>query len=188
MSAPAIVSVPASSMGDVAPVAPRAPWITNHTRIIDAPLEEVWALCADLTQIQEWNPNVESIDLITDATQGLGAKRRRHLVNGQGSLFETVTTYKDTSETEKSQIISVTEMKGPPFTWFEVSYGAVAKGEKQTEFTLSFRFVVKLGPLGALLGWLFLHSKIQKVTANQAAEIATRAVTKAKNTVQTKLV
>ena len=60
---------------------------TNIT--IQAPLERVWSMLADIGNIYQWNPTVKHSESTTESAQGLGAGRHCEL-GGNDYLDETV--------------------------------------------------------------------------------------------------
>jgi len=67
----------------------RPPFRSRQELVIDAPLEEVWAFCMDLTKIPEFHPRVSRVELIDGtATRGVGVSYQCHLSGGKHSCIE----------------------------------------------------------------------------------------------------
>lgn len=50
--------------------------------VIDAPVDEVWKVLADIGIVHEWSPNIASSNVTTDKSTNLGARRHCNLDGG----------------------------------------------------------------------------------------------------------
>ncbi len=66
----------------------------QRTALIDAPLEEVWAVLADFASISTWAGFVDHACLLNERTEGVGMARR--IQTGRSTIVETVTSWEPT--------------------------------------------------------------------------------------------
>ena len=64
----------------------------ERTLDIDAAPGAVWAMLGRFMHIDEFAPQVKSVDALTEGEDGVGSKRRCHFENG-GSVVEEVTEW-----------------------------------------------------------------------------------------------
>ncbi len=64
--------------------------ITRH-RIVEAPVDEVWAVLADFEAISDWADFVDHSSLMTEQTEGVGMRRR--IQTDRTTVVETVTAW-----------------------------------------------------------------------------------------------
>ena len=65
----------------------------ERSREIDATPDAVWAVVGRFMHVDEFAPQISSVDALTTGEDGLGSKRRNHFENGT-SLVEEVTEWK----------------------------------------------------------------------------------------------
>ena len=112
--------------------------------IINRPLDDVWAVISDPTQMPKWRKVLKKVEMLTDEPYGLGS-RGRDTERMMGR--DQVTTWEVTEYEEKKRI-SLRAIEGPfPF---EGSM-TVAEAEGGTSFSFNAKFGFKgifvlLGP------------------------------------------
>jgi len=114
----------------------------------------VWALLSDLSKVVDYHPIVNSVDLLTDHVQGMGATRRCHFLDGTSLLEEVI----DLREGERFTL-SLTEGTFPMRdirATLEVQ--PLAQGGSRVVFTIGY--VMKYGLAGAILERLMLRRKL----------------------------
>jgi carbon monoxide dehydrogenase subunit G len=114
---------------------------------IDAPPEAVWAVLGRFMHIDEFAPQITSVDALTEGEDGVGSKRRNHFENGT-SVVEEVTDW----QPDRSYRVRLSEMAAMPLheADAELSIEPLEHGRSRTTWGMDYR--VKYGPFGWLLG------------------------------------
>lgn len=131
----------------------------HHERklTIDAAPEAVWAVLSQYMHIDEFAPQIMSVDALTDGEVGLGSKRRNHFANGT-SVVEEVTTWKPGS----GYAVKLSDMAAMPLheASSEIHITPTA-GKSKVTWTFDYR--VKYGPLGWLMGQTMMKMMMGKI-------------------------
>ncbi len=149
----------------------------ERTRDIDAAPEAVWAVLARYMQIDEFAPQITSVDALTEGENGVGSKRRNHFENG-GSMVEEVTQWTP----NRGYRVEMSEMDGMPLHegYAQLSVEPLGEGRSKTTWGMDYR--VKYGPIGWLMGQTImkrmmggvldgnLEGLAERVAANQTAD------------------
>ncbi|MEL7117065.1 MAG: SRPBCC family protein [Pseudomonadota bacterium] len=124
---------------------------------IDATPDAVWAVLSRFMQIDEFAPEITSVDALTEGEIGLGSKRRNHFANGT-SLVETVTDWTPGT----SYTVALSEMAAMPLhaAMSEIRITPVTGASK---VTWMFDYRVKYGPIGWLMGHTVMKIMMGKV-------------------------
>ena len=131
----------------------------HHERnlTIDATPEAVWAVLSQYMHIDEFAPQITSVDALTDGEVGLGSKRRNHFANGT-SVVEEVTTWKPGS----GYTVKLSDMAAMPLHEANSEIRITPTGGK-TKVTWTFEYRVKYGPLGWLMGQTMMKMMMGKI-------------------------
>ena len=127
----------------------------NSTTWIDAPVEKVWSVLADLGAIYKWNPGVAKSHSTSETAQGDGATRHCDL-DEKNYLKERAFDWRE-GEGFK---IDVTETSLPLKSNI-VTFAIAAEGDG-TRVTVTADYVLKFGPVGALMDMLFAKRQMQQ--------------------------
>ena len=132
----------------------------HHQRAltIDATPEEVWSVLGRFMHIDEFAPQVTSVDALTDGADGKGSKRRCHFENGT-SLVEEVTSW----YVNRGYSVRLSDMAAMPLreAIAGISIEPLARGRSKVRWGMEYR--VKYGPLGWLMGQTMMKAMMGKV-------------------------
>ena len=124
---------------------------------IDASPDAVWAVLSRYMHIDEFAPQVTSVDALTDGENGVGSKRRNHFANGT-SVVEEVTSWKPGT----GYTVQLSDMAAMPL--HEASSEIrITPTDGQSRVTWTFDYRVKYGPLGWLIGQTMLKMMMGKI-------------------------
>jgi carbon monoxide dehydrogenase subunit G len=131
----------------------------SHKIWIAAPSAKVWATLADLTQVQRYNPTVQSARIEGTQMTGVGTHRVCALVP-KGSIKEKVTRW----EPERCLGMEVAESDWPiVFMKWDTTLSLQDNG---TLVTQRMDYQVKFGLLGKLLNALVMQRKLDSTIAD----------------------
>lgn len=124
---------------------------------IDATPDAVWAVLGRFMNIDEFAPQIASVDALTSGEDGLGSRRRNHFANGT-SLVEEVTEWKP----GEGFTVELSDMAAMPL--HEASSTVrILPTSGRSRVTWSFDFRVKYGPIGWLMGQTMMKMMMGKV-------------------------
>ncbi len=131
----------------------------HHERslTIDAAPDGVWAVLSRYMYIDEFAPQITSVDALTDGEVGMGAKRRNHFANGT-SLVEEVTEWKPGI----GYTVKLSDMAAMPLKEARSKILITPTGGYST-VTWTFDYRVKYGPLGWLVGQTLMKLMMGKI-------------------------
>lgn len=134
------------------------------SRLIDAPIEKVWASWDDFGAIQRFNPNLNASFLInSSAPTGLGAMRQCDLSDGKNYIRERVIDYRPHERLTIDIYEGTLPMKSAEARFdFKPRRG-------QTEVTMQMDFVPKFGLLGRLIVAPMMKPQLAKMMAKLLA-------------------
>ena len=122
---------------------------------IDAPIDRVWAVLADIGSIADWNPGVKESRQTTSGEVGTGAGRRCEL-GGRNYLDEEVVTFEPPDRITFR--ITATNL---PFASADIRFELQA-ASNGTDVTVSPIYTLKMGAIGKLLDKLLVRSTYRK--------------------------
>jgi uncharacterized protein YndB with AHSA1/START domain len=125
---------------------------------IDAPVESVWDVLADIGAIHTWNPGVVESHVTSETSDGVGASRRCNLAGN---------TYFDEDVVEWSPNEAITfRIVGTnmPFARADIAFRLQPEGGG-TLVTVSPDYAMKFGPLGWLMDALMVRRNYRKGVA-----------------------
>lgn len=111
---------------------------------VDAPVERVWTVLADIGGVHEWNPGVTSSHLTTDQREGVGTSR--HCDLGGKKYVQEMAVDWDPHYRLTMRLVET----NLPFTKADVRFMLRPAGTG-TIVTVSPDYEVRFGTLGALL-------------------------------------
>lgn len=124
--------------------------MTTFTEIIEigAPIDQVWAILADVGSIASWNPGLIGSKATNDVV-GLGATRYCD-IDGRQSLDEEVVKF----EPKRSITFRITRST-LPFRSADIAFALTAYGQR-TDVSVSPNYFLKYGIFGRLLDKAFV--------------------------------
>lgn len=131
----------------------------HHERslTIDAAPDAVWAVLSRYMHIDEFAPEITSVDALTKGDVGIGSKRRNHFANGT-SLVEEVTKWQPGT----GYTVELSDMAAMPLKQASSEIRISPTGGR-SKVTWTFDFRVKYGPLGWLLGQSLMKMMMGKI-------------------------
>ncbi|WP_299423873.1 SRPBCC family protein [uncultured Shimia sp.] len=130
----------------------------QSTRTISAAPATVWAALADYMAIDVIAPEVVKVDVLSENTTGLGAKRRCHFPNGT-SLVEEAITWNEGLGYRAAML----EMGKIPFKTAQAEIRLTPTSAGKTNVHWSIDYQPKFGPLGWLMGAILMKPQLRKV-------------------------
>jgi carbon monoxide dehydrogenase subunit G len=131
----------------------------ERTLEIDAPPDDVWALLGNFMHADEFGPELESIDALTDGADRAGSKRRSNFTNGT-SLVEEILEWEPERRYHRIQL---SEMSSMPLDDAYSRMYVEPTDNGLSMVTWDFDFRVKYGPFGWLLGQTMMKMMMSKV-------------------------
>ena len=118
----------------------------ERTVDIDASAEQAWSVLGRFMHIDEFHPRVGQVDVLSEATSGLGASRRCHFKDGT-SVVEKVIDW------QEGRAYSV-ELSGfsMPLNKAIATFAIAPLGPNRCQLKMGMNFEVKYGPIGWLMG------------------------------------
>ncbi|OUS38592.1 MxaD family protein [Rhodobacterales bacterium 56_14_T64] len=143
----------------------------HYQRTLDIPAtsDAIWAVIGRYMHIDEFAPQVTSVDALTTGDNSIGSKRRCHFENGT-SVVEEVTTWKP----NHSYRVRLSEMDAMPLKQAEAELSLTPMLNGHTRVTWSFDYRVKFGPLGWLLGQTMMKLMMGKILDGNLKGLAER--------------
>jgi hypothetical protein len=130
----------------------------QRSLIINATPEAIWAVISRYMHIDEFAPQVKSVDALTKGEDGVGSKRRCHFENGT-SLVEEVIDW----QAGKSYRIQLSEMDAMPIHEMYADITLHPQSNSQVNVVWGMDYRVKFGPFGWLLGQTLMKLMMGKI-------------------------
>ena len=127
----------------------------RHQILINAPVDAVWKVLADLAAVQNYNPGVASARIVSERGDGVGAARRCEL-KPKGWVEERVWEFSP----PRSLGLEVTASEWP-LVFMKWKTELERDGES-TRVTQELHYELKFGPIGALLNALVMRRKLNQ--------------------------
>ena len=139
----------------------------ERTLDIDAAPDAVWAMLGRLMHIDEFAPQVKSVEALTSGEDGVGSKRRCHFDNGS-SVAEEVTEWDD----GRRYRVQLSEMEAMPLHEMLAGFAIepLAGGRSRVNQFMDYR--VKFGPFGWLMGQTMMRMMMGKIMASNLTGLA----------------
>ena len=145
----------------------------HRTLTIDATPEAVWTVLGRFMHIDDFAPQVKSVDALTDGADGVGSKRRCHFDNGT-SLVEEVTEW----EANRGYRVRLSDMAAMPLHEAQAEIEVEPLDGGRSKVTWSFDYRVKYGPLGWLLGQTMMKMMMGKIIDGNLQGLAEKVAAK----------
>ena len=131
----------------------------ERTLEIDATPDDVWAVLGNFMQVDEFAPEIVSVDVLTEGEDGIGSRRRNHFKNGT-SLVEEITEWEPAKRRFRLQMLDMDSMP------LHEGYSAMSveptdNGRSMVMWDMDYR--VKFGPLGWLMGQTMMKMMMGKI-------------------------
>lgn len=115
-------------------------------KIVNAPIEEVWASWDDFGNIYKFNPSITASRLLSGDSTGIGARRECDLKDGKNWVREKIVDYVPLKRME----INIYESSMPIKTMSAfITFRAITNAK--TEVAFAAEFEPKMGLLGKLM-------------------------------------
>ncbi len=140
----------------------------ERTRTIDATPGEVWAVVGRYMHVDEFAPQITSVEALTKGEDGLGSKRRNNFENGT-SVVEELTAWNPGN----GFTVKLSDMGALPLHEANSSVRITpAGGQSKVAWTFDYR--VKYGPLGWLMGQTMMKIMMGKIIDGNLKGLADR--------------
>ncbi len=130
----------------------------ERTLEIDSTPEAIWAVLGNFMHIDEFAPEIVSVDALTDGEDGIGSKRRNHFKNG-GSLVEEVIEW----EPNRRYRVQLSDMASMPLHEAYSAMSVEPTRNRRSLVTWDMDYRVKFGLLGWLLGQTMMKMMMGKI-------------------------
>jgi hypothetical protein len=127
----------------------------TSTITINAPVDEVWAVLADIGSIHRWNPGVVSSYVTTGSAEGVGSGRHCDL-GGKNYLKEEVVEW----GAGKGLTMRIVDTN-LPFKAADIRF-TLRPDRGATVVDVSPDYVLKFGLLGRALDWVYVRNSYMK--------------------------
>lgn len=143
----------------------------HHERYldIDARPDQIWAILSRFMHIDDFAPQVTSVDALTAGADGVGSKRRCHFENGT-SLVEEVTQW----QLNRGYTVQLSDMVAMPLHEAQAAIAMAPLSDTCTRVVWSMDYRMKYGPLGWLMGQTLLKMVMGRVLADNLKALATK--------------
>ncbi len=144
----------------------------HHKRslTIDAAPDAVWDVLGQYMHIDEFAPEIKSVDALTDGEVGMGSKRRNHFANGT-SLVEEVIQWQPGA----GYTVKLSDMAAMPLKEASSEIRVTPTGGR-SDVTWTFDYRVKYGPLGWLLGQTLMKMMMGKIIDGNLQGLAAKVI------------
>ncbi len=138
---------------------------------INARPNEIWAILRRFMHIDEFAPQVISVDALTAGSDGVGSQRRCHFANGT-SLVEEVTDW----QVDRGYTVRLSQM-AMPLREAQAAIAITPLSDTRSRVIWSMDFRMKYGPLGWLMGQTLLKMMMGCVLAENLSALAAKVQT-----------
>src|SRR5262245_19253945 len=127
----------------------------KHEIRIDAKVDKVWDVLANLENVQHYNPSVAKAQYVSTARSGVGAARRCDMKDG-AVIKETVIGW------EANEAITM-ELTESPWPVKNMRWKTVLQTDGNgTRVSQVLSYEMKMGPIGRILNAVVMRSKMDK--------------------------
>ncbi|MEM7300301.1 MAG: SRPBCC family protein [Pseudomonadota bacterium] len=129
----------------------------QRTRTINAAPEAVWAVLGRFMQIDEFAPQIASVEALTSGEDGMGSRRRNVFGNGTSLVEEVVEWNPGVGYTVELSDMAAMPLKQASSKIF------ITPQCNNCQVTWTFDYRVKYGLLGWMLGQTFMKMMMGKI-------------------------
>ena len=122
--------------------------------VIDAPVEKVWEVLADFSDVYRWAPSVTKSYSTSESSSGPEASRHCEIA-GFGGIEETITQWND------GQSFTYSFSGAGPVSGGTSSWSVKRQGDKTLVHTI-VDYSLRFGPIGSLMNALIIRRKIRQ--------------------------
>lgn len=130
----------------------------HRDHLIKADSNDVWAVLGRFMHIDEFAPEIASVDALTTGDDQVGSRRRCTFKNG-GDIVEEVTEWKE----GRGYRVRLSETDPMPLKEGFADIRLEPAGAGQTRVVWGMDFSLKYGPIGWLMGQLMMKPMMGKV-------------------------
>ncbi len=112
--------------------------------IVNASVERIWNVLADLELLDKYDPTVKKSTLISDERTGMGAKRKVNMIDGKNWFEEKVTNFQPNQALTYELTDCSFPIKGLAHSYTFEKIGTRTKVKQVMEYTVKFGFLGKL--------------------------------------------
>ncbi|WP_299663048.1 SRPBCC family protein [uncultured Ruegeria sp.] len=143
----------------------------HHEKYLDinARPEDIWAVLGRFMHIDEFAPQVTSVDALTSGADGVGSKRRCHFEN-RTSLVEEVTSW----DANQGYSVRLSDMAAMPMHEANATVAISPLADNRSHVTWSMDYRMKYGPFGWLMGQTLLKMMMGRVLAENLSALAAK--------------
>lgn len=139
---------------------------------IDASPKAIWAILSRFMHIDEFAPQVTSVEAMTTGDNGVGSKRRCHFRNGT-SLVEEITDW----QPDRGYGVRLSDLSATPLHEARAAIRMDPIADNRTRVTWSMDYRMKYGPLGWLMGQTLLKMMMGRVLVLNLNALAAKVET-----------
>jgi len=130
----------------------------SRDHIIDADSAEVWAVLGRFMHINEFAPEIASVEALTTGADKVGSRRRCVFKNG-GDIVEEVTDWQE----GRGYRVRLSETDPMPLKEGFADIRLEPASAGKTRVTWGMDFNLKYGPIGWLMGQLMMKPMMGKI-------------------------
>jgi hypothetical protein len=119
--------------------------------------DEVWRKLADFGGVHRFHPVVDTVDLLSENNEGVGAKRRCNFYDGK-SVIETVTEW----DPGHRQVVALSDFS-MPLKSGTAELSVRRLGPSECEARIAMTVVPKFGPFGWLMGQMMMKPMMRSM-------------------------
>lgn len=142
------------------------------SKVIDAPVDQVWKLVDDFANTYVYHPIVEKSFAVNGKRQGLGARRQCTMYDGN-SVQEEVVSHDAANHSYKIEVVDYGPM---PLKHMEVTI-TVEAAEGGTRLTYAGKMLPKFGPMGWLMAKTMMLGQFRKMMGQLIDGVETHLTT-----------
>ena len=143
----------------------------QRSLIIDATPEAVWDVLRRFMNIDEFAPQVTSVDALTDGENKVGSKRRCHFQD-DNSMAEEVVQWRE----NEGYRVKLFETDSMPINEAFAEIALAPAGPGKTNVVWSMDCRLKYGPIGWLMGQTLMKGMMGKVLDANLNGLATKVL------------
>jgi ribosome-associated toxin RatA of RatAB toxin-antitoxin module len=122
----------------------------NNEITINAPVDKIWEALSNIENLDKYDPTVKKVNVLSESTHGLGAKRRVEMNDGKNWFEETCTVW------QPNQALKY-ELSDCSFPMSNLNHSySFEKIGQQTKVKQRMEYQVKYGLLGKILDTIMI--------------------------------